>query len=337
MGDVCKIEHAVGETRAAVLHKNKPVEYFLRRWSKRGEPQAGDVFSGRITALDKNAMLAFVDLGASPGVLRFSMNPGGVRFHEGQMVRAQVLRAGETGKGPLLKFIETSDSKTPGPEITQSLEDFIKARFPDIQFEKGAVDDISWVAQSEVSIVGGGYIYIEHTRAATMIDVDSGGGQKLKTSIAAAREIARQIRLRGIGGLVLIDFPNFRKKKERADVWQTFHDQFTNDPNLVKIAPFSRFGTIEMTRQRTGATIAQILCGPNGEPNAETLALQALRRLVKEARLDGGAKLVLQVPEAAYDWLEAGHIKWRSALEDKIGARFVLKKGDRLDVYKDEK
>lgn len=336
MTNLCKIEHAIGETRAALVHKKQVVEYHIRRWSTANEPHAGDVYSGRVRAVDKNLMAAFIDLGTqSAGLLRFSMSPNAPHLQEGQMVRVKILREAETGKGPLVGFVELSDVEAPIKEVTQSLEAEIRARYPHAVFEEKPVNGIVWACEEEVALKNGGYIYIEHTRAATMIDVDTAGGQKSKVSIEAAKEIARQIRLRGIGGLVLIDFPNFRKKKERADVWQTLKDCFAGDANAIKIAPFSRFDTVELTRSRSGPTLAQTLLGKNGELSAETLALQGLRRLVKEARIDGGAKFVLELPENAYAWLNADNIVWEAPLAEKIGQRFQVKQGASVDVFKD--
>ena len=338
MVDICRIENAIGETRASIIHKKKIVEYYIRRWSAEHAPHVNDEFSGRVIRVDKGLMAAFVELGHGPaGLLRFTMSPNAPHLQEGQMVRVKVLREAETGKGPLVGYVGESSATQPQEEKTTSLKDMIKARYPNISFEEGEVNGISWAAEEEVTLKTGGYLYIEHTRAATMIDIDTAGGQKSKVSIEAAKEIARQVRLRGIGGLVLIDFPNFRKKKDRADVWQTLKDGFTSDPNAVKIAPFSRFDTVELTRMRSTNPIAQILLGKNGEATAETIALHGLRRLVKEARIDGGAKLVLELPKYAYEWLTAEHINWNTPLTDKIGARYCLEIGSKIDVYKDEK
>ncbi|NNC36735.1 MAG: ribonuclease E/G [Acidimicrobiales bacterium] len=338
MANKCTIEHAIGETRAAILYKNKPVEYHLRRWSDEGLPRAGDIFAGRVTKVDKQLMAAFVDLGAGePGLLRFAMTPNAPRLTEGQMILVRIVRDAEAHKGPLVEFTAKSEVDKPGPQKTGTLDEFIAARFPGISIEEGPVDGIDYVTDTEVALKNGGFIYIEHTRAGTMIDIDTAGGQKTKVSIAAAKEIASQLRLRGIGGLIVIDFPNFRKKKDRADVWQTLQDCLNNDPNITKIAPFSRFDTVEMTRSKSGLTIGQIMLDASGEPSVETLALRGLRRLEKEARVDGGARLVLQLPQKAYDWLQSGVILWEQPLAERIGARFKLVSGDKLDVFKDEK
>jgi Ribonuclease G/E len=346
MAENCCIEHAIGETRAVILRKNKPVEFLLRRWSDQAIPNSGDIYSGRIKTIDNNLMMAFVDLGEGKktstssekhnlAVLRFSMMPHAKKLVEGQMVRIKILRAAEADKGPLAEFIEESDAEKPSLEKKLSMEENVRMLYPDMHIDEGLVDGIEWAAQTEVSVTGGGYIYIEHTRAATMIDVDTAGGQKQKISIESAKEIAHQIRLRGIGGLVLIDFPNFRRKKERADVWQTLKDSFANDPaGLIKLALFSRFDTVELTRRRTGPTISQTIYNSHGELSAETEALLGLRRLQKEARIDGGAKWTLCLPKAAHDWLAADIIDWRGPLTAKIGARFTLECGEKTDVYK---
>ena len=339
MVDTCRIEKAIGETRACVFHKKQAVEFYVRRWSQENHPRVGDQFSGRVLKIDKNMMAAFIDLGKNSGpagLLRFTMSPNAPHLTEGQILSVKIIREAEPNKGPLLSYLGESTDKTPCKKTSVSLKEMIQTRYPDIVFEGGDVNGISWAAEEEISLKSGGYIYIEHTRAATMIDIDTAGGQKSKVSIEAAKEIAKQIRQRGIGGLVLIDFPNFRKKKDRSDVWQTLVDGFKSDPNTVKIDHFSRFDTVGLTRSRSSQTIAQIL-HIDGKLSSETIALQGLRRLIKEARLEGGAKFVLELQNSAYDWLMADHIEWRDALTNKIGARFSVRQGAKLDVYKDGK
>jgi len=337
MAKLCRIEDAIGEERAAIINHKRDIEYYVRRWSDLDTARKGEVFSARVLRIDKDLMAAFVDMGSGAnGLLRFAMATNAPRLVEGAMVRVEVLRQTETGKGPLVRFMEPSAAEKPCKEKSISLRQALTVRYPDIKFEDGHVNGIDEAAETEVALEGGGYIYIEHTRAGTMIDVDTGTGQKSAVGLTAAREISRQIRKRGIGGLVLIDFPNFRKRKVQADVWQTFKDGFNDDPDIPKIAPYSRFGTIEMTRTRRGPSIAQIMMGKDGEPTTETIALRGLRRLTTEASIEGGARLVLQVPEAAFQWLEADTIGWRKALAARIGERFRVVSGANIDVFKDE-
>lgn len=330
---VCIIEQAIGETRAVIKLGKKPVEFHLRRESQAQQPHQGDIFAGQIIRVDKNMMAAFVDLGAGEsGLLRFSMAPNAPRLCEGDWIKLRIKRTPEPGKAALVEFIGKTDERKAGKLEAVSLQDFLTGRWPGLHCQSGRVDGLEDLCESEVALPGGGFIYIDHTRAGTMIDVDSANAPKFKVAMEAAKMAARQIRLRGIGGLILIDFPNLRSKKHRSDVWQTFNDGFDTDVETVKIAPFSRFGTIEMTRTRTGQSLAQICAGSP----AETQALQGLRRLLSEAEGQGGARLVLQVPEDAFDWLERDVIGWRKRVQDKIGARFRLECGQVIDVFKDE-
>lgn len=337
MAKLCRIEHAIGEDRAAVIYHKRDIEYYISRWSKRHLARQGEVFSGRITHIDKEIMAAFVDLGnGESGLLRFSMATNAPRLVEGAMIRVEVLREAEPGKGPLLRYMAMSQSKACVREEAKSLRDTIAARYPGIQFEEGRVNGIDEAAEVEIALQGGGYIYIEHTRAGTMIDLDTGNAKKSTAGITAAREISKQIRKRGIGGLIIIDFPSFRQKKVQADVWQTLVDGFADDPDRPKFAKFSRFGVVEMTRARKSASIAQVMMDSCGRPTDETQALRALRRLTDEARIDGGAQLVLQVPKSVFDWLQSGFIGWEEALRERIGARYHIVTGKDIQVYRDD-
>jgi len=329
----CILERGIGETRALIRLGRKPVEVHIRRDSQAARPFEGDMFAGRITRIDKNMMAAFVDLGAGEsGLLRFATAPNAPRLCEGDGVEVRIKRTQEPGKAALLEFVGKTKVREPGKIKALSLQDVLQARWPGLVFEKGRVDLVEPLCESEVALPSGGFVYIDHTRAGTMIDVDSGTAPKFKTAMEAAKEVSRQIRLRGIGGLILTDFPNLRAKKQRADVWQTFADGFNTDPDTDKIAPFSRFGTIEMSRTRHGPSIAQIYA----QNPAETLALLGLRRLLQEVQGQGGARWVLQLPKPGFDWLEQNVIDWRGQLEGRIGARFRIIKGATLDVFRDD-
>lgn len=331
------LERRIGETRAALYQGKKCVELFLARDSEAGRPAAGDVFSGRVRSVDTSLSAAFIDLGDdSPGFLNFSLASGAPRFREGQMLRVSVTREAEGHKGPILQYVEMSEAEKPGRESGDDLTARLKGLYADLEVGEGQVPDFMASTELDVALKGGGSITIEPTRAITAIDVDTGpADNKRNVAIAAAKEAARQIRLRGIGGLVLIDFPNLRKKKDRDDLWQCLVDNFDGDPRSVKIAPISRFGTIELTRTKTSRSLMEMMLDRHRLPTAETLALEGLHRLVREGRASGGAQLELILPKAAYDWLMADKIAWRAQLNDKIGARYSLSIGEYIDVRAD--
>ena len=122
----------------------------------------------------------------------------------------------------------------------------------------GLDEAIERALQPIVPLRGGGSIAIEETRAGIVIDVD-GGGRKgaLAANLEAAGTIAREIRLRGLGGLVLIDFIDLDRAAERRRVERRLADGFAGDPAARRQLPFSALGVVEMARQRPGPPLAE--------------------------------------------------------------------------------
>jgi ribonuclease G len=159
-----------------------------------------------------------------------------------------------------------------------------------------------------VWLKSGGYLLIDATEALTAIDVNTGKfvGRRdleetiLQTDLEAAREIARQIRLRNLGGLIVIDFIDLEKPAHREEVYQALVQGLSRDRAKSTVLPMSSLGLIEMTRQRLGRSLAQVVlepctcCGGRGEVLAkETLACDIMRQLEQEAREFPGCRLTL--------------------------------------------
>ncbi len=114
-----------------------------------------------------------------------------------------------------------------------------------------------------VRLPGGGEIVVDETEALIAIDVNSGRGRKsvdqpefvLQTNLEAAGEVARQLRLRNVGGLVVIDFIDMRSQRDRDEVYRTMKKLVKDDRAKTKVAPISKFGLMEMTRQREQESI----------------------------------------------------------------------------------
>ena len=138
-----------------------------------------------------------------------------------------------------------------------------------------------------VSLSGGGALTIDETAAMTTIDVDAGGRRAanparlaLDANLAAAAEIACQLRLRGIGGIVAVDFLKMTAKADRERVLSTLKDAVRDDPGEVQVAGFSPFGVVEMLRGRTQPSLAGVMLEGKRRLSAETVALQALDDVV---------------------------------------------------------
>ena len=128
-------------------------------------------------------------------------------------------------------------------------------------------EQIKTLMGRKVSLPSGGYLIIEHTEAMVVIDVNSGKYAKskeqelnsLKTDLEAAREIARQLRLRDIGGIIVIDFIDLEDDKNRKKVYDELKKEFRKDRAKVSVLPMSDFGLIQITRQRIRQNIVQAI------------------------------------------------------------------------------
>ncbi|WP_420432953.1 ribonuclease E/G [Hyphobacterium sp.] len=341
MNRLIAVEDWVGETRAAIVENGRVVELHFNRWSERGTRAHGaELYAGRITRIDGSLNAAFVDLGrGEPGFLPFGKAGRAKGLHDGALIGVRVTREAFAEKGPTLALADLDE--LPGaPELIETdanLAERLLRRYPDadVKWADEARIDIEAAieaAQSiDVPLKGGGALRIEATAALTAIDIDSAGrtsnaGRKLAldVNLAAMPEIARQIRLRGIGGNIVIDCLHLRSQPDRKAVEGALKKALKPDPARIDVLPLSRFGLIEMARQRTGRSVAEVLTDGAGTPSIETRALTALRRLLLEAVANRSAQLNLAVSPALHDWLEPDRIDWRGAMTDRIGPRFTL-------------
>src|SRR3982750_4476697 len=162
-----------------------------------------------------------------------------------------------------------------------------------------------------VQLPSGGAIVIDHTEALVSIDVNSARAIKggdieetaTRTNLEAADEVARQMRLRDLGGLIVIDFIDMEESKNRREVENRLRDALRQDRARVQFGTISKFGLMEMSRQRLrpalseGASIPCPRCGGHGHiPDPESSGLQILRLIQEESMKDGTAAVHVQVP-----------------------------------------
>ncbi|HBA64797.1 MAG TPA: ribonuclease E/G, partial [Methylococcaceae bacterium] len=163
----------------------------------------------------------------------------------------------------------------------------------------------------EVSLPSGGSIVIDHTEALTSIDINSARATKgsdieetaLNTNLEAADEIARQLRLRDLGGLFVIDFIDMMANKNQRAVENRLRDALKIDRARIQTSRISRFGLLEMSRQRLRPSLGestQLICprckGQGTIRNVESVALAVLRVLEEEAMKPGTEKVIAHLP-----------------------------------------
>ena len=165
--------------------------------------------------------------------------------------------------------------------------------------------------QREVRLPSGGAIVIDHTEALLSIDVNSARATKgsdieetaLNTNREAAEEVARQLRLRDLGGLVVIDFIDMSSSRNQREVENTLRDALKMDRARVQVGRISRFGLLEMSRQRLRPSLGesvQIICprceGHGTIRGTESLGLSILRIIEEDAMKEQTGRIVAQVP-----------------------------------------
>ena len=331
------IEQAIGETRAAVYEGRKLVELHLDRWSEADAPKVGERWTGRVVTVDNGVAGAFVSLGQGPdSLLPFRAQKDLPRLTDGMRIDIIVAKEAMAEKGPVIRYAGEPSRETTGPVERLSLRDRLTRRFPKIALEDAPVGIIDTATERTLAVPGGGSVTFDQTQALLAVDVDKGGAVKvIDHCLSAASLIMQQLRLRGLGGLVVVDFPNLRQPRQRGSVIKRLESFDATDPASVRIAPFSRFGVVEMTRGQDGPSLDAKLNDRFGEPTAETVALRSLRRLEREAGINAGAKMTLSVPESAWNWLDTAPFDWREAMTDRIGARFDVVEGQYTEVSAD--
>ncbi|MEI6256404.1 MAG: Rne/Rng family ribonuclease [Planctomycetota bacterium] len=182
----------------------------------------------------------------------------------------------------------------------------------------GLEEEISRIHQRKVPLKGGGSIVIDTTEALVAIDVNSGSFRTEKSAeenafqmnLIAAREIARQLRLRDLGGVIVNDFIDMRREKYRRSVEKALHDAMKRDRARTKILRTSPFGLIEMTRQRIRPSLRKSIfrdcptCTGTGiVKTAESMAIEVMRTLQLSATRDDIARLNVTVHDEVATWI----------------------------------
>lgn len=163
----------------------------------------------------------------------------------------------------------------------------------------GVEDEIEKALARRVELKSGGYLIIDQTEALTTIDVNTGGfiGVRsfddtiFKTNLEAAQIIARQLRLRNLGGIIIIDFIDMESAEHKNAVLSEFKKSLMKDRTHMTVNGFTALGLVEMTRKRTRESLAHILCetcptcqGRSKVRTAQTMCYEILRELLRESR-----------------------------------------------------
>jgi ribonuclease E len=191
----------------------------------------------------------------------------------------------------------------------------------------------------KVQLPSGGSIVIDYTEALVSIDINSARSTRgsdieataFNTNLEAADEVARQLRIRDIGGLIVIDFIDMENTKNQRDVEDRLRDAMKMDRARIQIGRLSRFGLLEMSRQRLRPSLSDsshVVCarctGLGTIRSVESMALAILRLIGEEARKDRTSRLIVQVPVDVGTYLINEKRDWLTTLEENSGISVVL-------------
>jgi ribonuclease E len=213
-------------------------------------------------------------------------------------------------------------------------------------FQKYNLDEaITQINQRKVPLRGGGSLVIDQTEALVAIDVNSGNFRTdgsaeesaFQLNKIAAKEIARQLRLRDLGGVVVNDFIDMRKDRHQRDVEHTLRDAVRRDRARTKILRTSPFGLIEMTRQRIRPSLKRSVykecpaCNGSGQvKSAESMAIEVVRKLLLRTHLEQVSKVTVTVEEEVALYLNNKKRRELAKIEDDNSVQIQIVSGEGL-------
>lgn len=184
------------------------------------------------------------------------------------------------------------------PEMEKKVQ-LYKGRLP-LYESYGIAKDVESIFSRKVWLKSGGYLIIEHTEAMVVIDVNSGRfaakreqeENSLRTNLEAAKEIARQLRLRDIGGIIVVDFIDLLDERNAKKVYETIKQEFRRDRAKSNILPMSDFGIMQITRERVRPSLMQRMgdqcpaCGGTGIVQARKTTVHQIERWLRKFALN---------------------------------------------------
>jgi ribonuclease G len=194
--------------------------------------------------------------------------------------------------------------------------------------------EIEKALSRRVDLKSGGYLIIDQTEAMTTIDVNTGGfvGSRnfddtvFKTNLEAAQAIARQLRLRNLGGIIILDFIDMASQEHRGAVLEEFKRALARDRTRMSVSGFTGLGLVEMTRKRTRESLAHVLCEPcpicegrGAVKTAHTVCYEILREILREARAFNAREYRVLASQAVIDLFQEEESASVAMLSDFIG------------------
>ena len=236
--------------------------------------------------------------------------------------------------------------------VREFVEEFLPEFVQRLSFRDGEVgssasyqidDELNRSLAKKVMLKSGGYLVIEQTEAMITVDVNTGsylGVDNLeetvfRTNLEAAYAVPRQLRLRNLGGIIVIDFIDMEREEHQREVLRVLNDACDEDPVKIHIEGFSSLGLVQMSRKRTRQSLVQQVCEPcqhcSGAgvvKTAQTTCIEVFRALMEDARMRCDAvaesEYVIRAAEAVVDRLLDEDAEYLASISELVGRRIRL-------------
>lgn len=224
------------------------------------------------------------------------------------------------------------------PNLEQKIEFYAEKRpIFDIY---GIEEEIEKALQRKVTLTSGGHLIFDQTEAMTTIDVNTGSyvGQGnpeellLKTNLEAVATIAHQVRLRNLGGIIIIDFIDMEDPSHKIKLLETLQAALAKDPVYTEISELTSLGLVQMTRKRTSESLEHILCVTcplchhrGSIKSRTTVTLEIFRDLKRNAELFSWPGFLIVASQMIIDWLLTNEATKLAELEDQLGKHIKLR------------
>lgn len=335
------LDRGIGETRAVVTLDGRPERLLIRRHDDDPKLMLGARAVARVASIEPALASAFLDLGGgTEAMLTYKPDSRPVR---GQALEVEIRGEPRLGKLAVARVVGPAEGEPrllSAPDLAVELVHWA----PDAAIQEGeTARRVADGAEAEGletlhPLPGGGLVAIEPTRALTAVDIDlsdrKGADAKRvsrQANLAALAVAARLLRLKGLGGIVVIDLVG--RGHDGNALMAAARAAFGPDNPGVAIGPVGRFGTMELSLPRRGRPLAERLCQPDGQLSDRTLAQRLIRRLEAEAVADRGARLRASCAPG----VAVAAAPLAAMLAERIGARFSITEDaaaprERLDV-----
>lgn len=327
------LDRGVGETRAVVQLRGRPERLLIEREGDLSAARLGARIAARVRRIDKALNLAFLDLGEGGEAVAPA-----ARLVEGEVLEVEITAEARRGKAAAVRVQGPADGPaprllTPAPTLEARLQACAKGAITRGPDAREAADEAEEGALAvEHPLPHGGSLSIEATRGLVAIDVDLGsrGAADPKraarsANLAALTEVARLLRLKALGGLIVVDLAG--RGHDGDALSRAAREAFHPDQPGVNLGPIGRFGTLEILKPWGERPVAERLCDPDGRPSAQTTALRLARMLEREGRVHGGARLLAR----AHPEVITAFAPLQARLTERLGPRFELQPDLALD------